>query len=109
MRRQIPQEGPCKTTANLYRRDFSPFTKGPIAIYSSKCTLDQREYLDFLRTDRLGLMIPCTAPMCCHGSPIREGMYEGQVMHETVTHVHLTSELLASQTHLLGMPWFLNV
>lgn len=47
----IHEQEPCKTMANLYSSDFGSFTKGPIAIYSSKCTPDKREYLDFLRTD----------------------------------------------------------
>lgn len=49
------------------------------------------------------LMIPGT-PVYCSDIPLREGIYEGQVINGIVTQVHLTLELLGSQTHLLCGP-----
>lgn len=50
------------------------------------------------------LLMILDTPVCCSNTPFGEGIYEGQVVNGIVTQVHLTLELLGSQTHLLCVP-----
>ena len=84
--------------------------KESLVIFSSKCIIKQGEPKSFENWWISGfeLLMILGTPMYCSDISVRGEIYEGQVINEIVMQVHLTLELLGSQTHLLYLPCFLN-